>query len=297
MEWLESSGETDGVLRMASALWRFWDLKGHLLEGRSRLEAALGSDDRPTAARANALSGAADMALTGGDVATGGRLANAALELHRALGDSWGASFSLLMVAYVVGKEGDWPSAQQLYAESAQGFRECGDAHYARRATRSVGWAYHEGGDLEHSRAIIEENLRQARATHDEYIQGVSLSQLAGIAVDEGRFAEAASMLTESYRILCELNDLLQVATAVGILRQRARPRRAGGRPLRVCSRARMRFSRRSARARASFARVDEKTLSSIHAQVDEAAFAEAWEQGRTLTADEAVALALDSLR
>ena len=30
--------------------------------------------------------------------------------------------------------------------------------------------------------------------------------------------------------------------------------------------------------------------------QLDEAAFAEAWEQGQALTADEAVALALDSL-
>ena len=65
---------------------------------------------------------------------------------------------------------------------------------------------------------------------------------------------------------------------------------------LRVCSRARRRYSRRSRASPASFARVNEKTLSSVHAQVDEAAFAEAWEQGRTLTADEAVALALDSL-
>ena len=38
-----------------------------------------------------------------------------------------------------------------------------------------------------------------------------------------------------------------------------------------------------------------EKTLATIHAQLDEARFAEAWEQGRTLTADEAVALALKS--
>jgi hypothetical protein len=42
--------------------------------------------------------------------------------------------------------------------------------------------------------------------------------------------------------------------------------------------------------------RTNEETLSSIRTQLDEAAFAEAWEQGRKLTADEAVALALDSL-
>jgi len=42
--------------------------------------------------------------------------------------------------------------------------------------------------------------------------------------------------------------------------------------------------------------RTNEETLSSIRTQLDEAAFAEAWEEGRKLTADEAVALALDSL-
>jgi hypothetical protein len=38
-----------------------------------------------------------------------------------------------------------------------------------------------------------------------------------------------------------------------------------------------------------------EKTRAVIRTQLDEAAFAESWEQGRTLTLDEAVALALES--
>jgi len=39
----------------------------------------------------------------------------------------------------------------------------------------------------------------------------------------------------------------------------------------------------------------NEKTLTTLRAQIDQAAFAEAWEQGRKLTEDEAVALALGS--
>lgn len=39
-----------------------------------------------------------------------------------------------------------------------------------------------------------------------------------------------------------------------------------------------------------------EKTLATVRTQLDEAALAEAWEQGRMLTLDEAVALALGSL-
>ena len=40
---------------------------------------------------------------------------------------------------------------------------------------------------------------------------------------------------------------------------------------------------------------LEEEALASIHTQLSEAAFAEAWEQGRSLTTDEAVALAVAS--
>ena len=42
-------------------------------------------------------------------------------------------------------------------------------------------------------------------------------------------------------------------------------------------------------------AKMNEETLGVIRSQLDDAAFAEAWEEGRALTIDEAVALALDS--
>jgi hypothetical protein len=42
--------------------------------------------------------------------------------------------------------------------------------------------------------------------------------------------------------------------------------------------------------------KIREDAMSRARARLDEAAFTEAWERGRTLTADEAVALALDPL-
>jgi len=43
-------------------------------------------------------------------------------------------------------------------------------------------------------------------------------------------------------------------------------------------------------------AKVNEEALTAIRAQLDDAAFVEAWEEGKALTVDEAVALAVDSL-
>jgi hypothetical protein len=44
------------------------------------------------------------------------------------------------------------------------------------------------------------------------------------------------------------------------------------------------------------FARIRDKTLAVLHNQLDETAFAQSWDGGLAMTADDAVALALDSL-
>ncbi len=63
LDRLEASGDSETALRLAAALWRFWYLRGHLAEGRRRLESALRADERPTAARGKALNGAASLAV------------------------------------------------------------------------------------------------------------------------------------------------------------------------------------------------------------------------------------------
>lgn len=294
MSWLAASGDGENALRLAAALWRFWDLRGHLVEGQRHLAAALEADGRPTAARAKALSGAADMALTCGDITTGGRWAEEALELHRKLGDDWGTAFSLLMFAYATGQEGDWARAEQLFGESVRRFRDIGDEHYALRAARAHAWAYWEGGDLESAGKLYEVILCEARATHHKLVEAIALSSLAEIAADDGRLADAASMLEQSYGIVRDLNDLLWIPASVCRFAL----------VLAVVGKAEIatRLLSSSASLLAEIgasppwiATTREKTLAVLHARLDADAFAAAWEQGRALNADEAVALAVES--
>ena len=295
LDWLEASGDSGSALRLTAALWRFWDLKGHLIEGRRHLEIALRADGRPTAARAKALSGAADIALTCGDVAKGRLLAEEALELYRTLGHDWGIAFSLLMFAYGIGQEGDWAKAQQLFGESVERFRDLGDEYYELRAARAHAWSYYEGGNIERSRELYEDILPRARATNHELVAAIALLSLAEIAADEGRLVDAIPMLEESQRILRELNDLLLIAAGVGrfasLLAVAGRPATAA----QVLSSSTALMQEIGA-SPPWFARIREKTLAVLHTQLDEAAFAQSWEEGLTMTADEAVALALDSL-
>jgi len=130
--------------------------------------------------------------------------------------------------------------------------------------------------------------------THHELIEAIALSCLADIAVDEGRPKDAVSMLKESHRILRDLNDLLLIPAGVCRLARALAHAGRAATAARVLSGSTVLLEEIGARP-PWLAKLNEGTLAVISAQLDEAAFAEAWEQGRALTADEAVALALDS--
>jgi tetratricopeptide (TPR) repeat protein len=283
-------------LRLAGALSRFWDEKGHLAEGRRRLESGLRTDDRPTPARAKALNGAADMAVSLGNATTAALRAEEGLALHRTLGDAFGAAESRFLLGLAVADEDDFATAQQLFDESARQFRELGDQQYELVATRMLAWMCYRLGDRERGRALHEDNLRRARAHGNEHIAASTLGALAIIAVDEGRVDDAVSMLKESHRIHRDLGDPIGVARGLcRVARVLASIERAGT-AARLLSTAEALHEEVGASVRPWLAKMNEETLTAVREQLDETAFAEAWEQGGALTADDALALALDSL-
>jgi predicted ATPase/class 3 adenylate cyclase len=293
LDQLEAFGESEGALRLAGAVSWFWSMRGHFVEGRRRIESALRSDEGPTAARAKALIGAATMAFEGGDTATARLRAEEGLALHRTLGDAWGTAYSAYELGDAVGNEGDLARARQLLEESVRVFRELGDEHHTQLATRMLAWAYHGLGDLERARGLLEENLRRARAASNEFSEAGTLSSLAMIAVDEGRVQDAVSMLKEAHFIWRELGNLIGTVAGLGrlasVLAIAGRAETAAR--LLSCSET----LREEIGHRASWlAEMNEETLTAIRMRLDEAAIAEASEQGRKLSVDAAVALALD---
>jgi len=295
LDHFAASGENELVLQLAGALSQFWHHGGHVAEGRRRLESALEGNERPTAARAKALAGAAFMAYGSGDVAAATSIGEQALEIHRRLGDQWGAALDLNVLCVASIEEGDLERAQQLAEESLALFRQTGDEHNTVAATRTLAFTYHSRGDLERARTLHESNLGQAEALGSKETEAQTLGSLAMIAFEQGRVEDALALGKQNLLACRDLGSLHGIAQSLcrsastfAVLPGKAETAAR----LLSCFEA---LREQIGVSETWVARMNEQTLSVIRARLDEGAFAEAWEQGRALKIDEAVALALES--
>jgi predicted ATPase len=301
LDRLESSGGHELALRLAAAVWGFWSLRGHIGEGRRRLEGLLAHETRSPVARAKVLTGALEFALDEGDHLAARLRGEEALALHRELGDDWPAAYTLLGLGLTFAFQDEWLKARSRFEESVRLFGQLGDEHWALQASRRLAWSYEELGDVEHARAIQNDMLRRARASGDKFIEAKALSVLAQYDLDEGRVDETIiSNLKEAHRIYRERRDHADRYWHGILVCRFARALTLEGRAtaaaqLLAC------FDALMEEIGVTFVegwvrRMNDETLAAVHLHLDAAAVSEAWEEGRKLTVDEAVALALSEL-
>jgi tetratricopeptide (TPR) repeat protein len=280
---------------MVGALLDFWGAKGHIAEGHRRAEDALAADESPTPARAKALNTAADMQIGRGAAARARLRSEQALALHRQFGDTWGVAGSLYQLGAAEADDQEFERARDCWDESARLFHEVGDSFHVLLATRMLAWAYDELGEPERARRLKEDVLEQARAAGDKHVQVHALEALAHRAA-EGQADEAASLLKEAYELNRELGDRYREAIIVCRFARVLAFAGTAETATRVLAAGETLYEEMGATPMGWLKRANDEALTRIRAELDETPFAEAYEQGRTLTADEAVTLALGEL-
>jgi predicted ATPase len=296
LDWLEASGDTQRALRLAGAVWEFWCLRAYANEGWRRLEDLLARDERPTLARAKALTGSAHLAPQASTADHRHLRAEQALALHRELGDSWGIAYAEFQVAAALCEAGAFTEAQSLLEQSVRRLAEVGDEHRELQARRYLAWASQELGDSERYRSIYEENLRRARAIGDAENEQWALESLSSVATKEGRHPDALAMLGEAYRLARDSGDpgavdmnLVRLGNALAFAGKSEAA-------VRVLALSDAMHEELGWTYESWFAAIRDEAVATARADLDEAAFIEAWTEGRSLTAERAVALALDAV-
>ncbi len=208
LEWTLASGETETGLRLAGALWRFWDMRGYFSEGRSALERALAGNTAPASrARANALNGCAVLAWMQGDSGHAVAHFQESLAIRRELDDKAGIAASLNNLGLVAEEQGDDARAVALYEESLALRRELGDTRGVAATLNNLGLVADVQGAYGRAMALFEESLAIMRELRDPRGIAVSLSNLGLIAHEQGNYARAVVLQKECLLLLQELGD------------------------------------------------------------------------------------------
>jgi predicted ATPase/DNA-binding SARP family transcriptional activator/Tfp pilus assembly protein PilF len=230
LAWGTSGGDPEPALRLATALGRFWEVRGHLREGRAWLEAALtagGGGDWP-GLRATALNWAAVLAQHQGDYAVAGGLYEHSLALRRRLDDRLGQSAALVGVGNLAALQGRLGPARAQFEEAVAIGRDLDQPRVVAAALTNLGWVAHAEGDLAGARRLYEEALQVQRGDGDGDGDGVGegdghgtalvLANLGDLALAQGDLDTASALQAEGLALRRSLGDRSGVADSLAAL-------------------------------------------------------------------------------
>ena len=231
-------------------------------------------------------------ALLQGHLGAARELAEEGVRLFREVGEAWGTALALNHLGRATLELGDPVAARPLLEESAALFR-AGNMQRLAMPLNTLGRMALRQGDDTGARAYCEEALAVARATGDELFIAEALAELGTVALHVGDSGQATALYQQSLALIwtrgyreCIAEDLAGLAAASSLLGQPERAARLFGavEALREVSGIRL----------APLPRADyDRAVEGIRAHLDEATFAQAWEKGRAMPLEQAIAEAL----
>jgi predicted ATPase len=223
IEWSLAAGDWEPAERLAAGLWRFWLVRGHLSEGRDRLQYLLAVSPAPSPRRPRLLTAAGTLAHNQGDYAAARSFYEESLALSRARGDEATVAGTLNDLGWVAWRQGDYAAARALSEEALALHRRLGDRRGTAHALNNLGWVAHHQGDYAAAAAFHRESLVLREQSGDMRGIGFALTSLGWAIGRQGDVAEAARLLDRAGDLLREVGErqLLAFAEAIGALVRR----------------------------------------------------------------------------
>jgi predicted ATPase/class 3 adenylate cyclase len=217
LQWsLDEPGEERQGLVLAAGLWRFWEIHGHLAQGRAWLEHFLQlTEGEVSALRADAYTGAGILAFMLGDQSGASVLHERSLELHRELGDSDGIAFAANNLANAAVLSGDYATARRLYQTVVDWAEERGDARVTGFSNVNMAEAVALDGEPELARAQYEKGIAAFRESRDRWGEAFALDSLGVMLARQERHGEADKLHEQALAMSREMGDERGIARAL----------------------------------------------------------------------------------
>ncbi|HEY1262262.1 MAG TPA: tetratricopeptide repeat protein [Terriglobales bacterium] len=228
VEWLVEDGNAEWGLRLGAALFRFWETREHLAEGRESLRKllALPQGAAPSIIRERAVFAAGVLAVDQGDYDAADALFRESLAIAAKLGDKHGEAVSLNAVAVNARDRGDLCAAVSLFENSLALWRELGDRKAVARSLSNLAKVVKLQGDCDRARSFYTECLAIFEELGDRTGIAWAFNYQGDVARQERHFAAAQELYERGLAIFRELGDRWGIAGTLADLGSLAREQR-----------------------------------------------------------------------
>jgi predicted ATPase len=213
LAWAAQEHDAEFALRLAGAVWRFWQIRGHLHEARQRLDAILVLPSDHPRTRAKALEGAGGLAYWQNDMKSAQRFYQESLDIVQELSDPRAVANALYNLSFPLWmqSEGDLSMARNLAEEALSIYRQLDDRHGVARALWGLAAVEHALGNEQRFVFLLEDSLEEFRHLDDPFGLGWALFAMAGLAARRGDNDSAKRDLDESLQIFAGVRDVSAV--------------------------------------------------------------------------------------
>jgi len=282
-------------LRLSGALQYFWLFHGHLTEGRKWLDLALRRSPPADHGRSKALFGAGQLARIQGDYRSAYEFYRQSVAASATTQDKRQVALSNEGLGSVVAfLHGDLVAARALFKEALLIGRELGDERVIATSLNNLAELERAEGHYAEARPLYEEALSLHLQKGDKEGQSICLCNLGALSYYEGDFAAACSHYAKALEAAVRLSNRIDIAIALdgfaAILGRRGRFEQA----VQLAGAAdRLRESIGCEPETAADRLFHEAYMSLLRGALSDIAFGSAFEHGRALKTEQAIALAL----
>ncbi len=289
-------GDSQGIARLLNVMGNVLYLQGEVSKVRSLYEEALARyrELGDKAGIAQSLGELGLLTFREKDYAAGRSLAEESLAILRALGDKRGMSRSISDLGTMNLSQGDYSAASDFLTESIAIDRELGDKGAVAHKLGIIGGLAVMKGDYALARALYEEGLVTFRELGVALYAAWMLCNLGHVAVLEGDYPAARLRYAESLPLARKSGDKDGVMQCLGGLGTAAAGLEQGEKGARLLGASDVLRERIAAFMQEDALMAYEHGIALTRARLGDEQFERAWQEGRAMTMEQAIAYALE---
>ena len=242
---------------------------------------------------AGALENLSEVAIYRRDYESARALAEESILLYRELEDKHGIATAQRTLSVAVHNQGNIALAKAVSEQSAAIFREIGDFGCLGLSLSVLARQVCEENDLQRAAELIRESVKLLHDMGDKISESNSLNELGRITLGQGNSSEARKHFRDGLILQKGLNDARMVPSLLeGLAQVFATSSRANDATRLLGAATVLRDKIKLAMMQTERSEYDQ-LVSTLHNQVADAAYQKIWAEGRLMTMEQAIELAL----